>query len=276
MAAANSRTLERIHAHYQVERELAARLRQANKEERRRLYSEVYDELFRRVPDHPQLALKQKYPERGEVRFALALLKKFLTPDTVYLEIGPGDCALACEVARLVQHVYAIDVSSEVTRSVTLPANFELAISDGSSVPVAANSIDLAFSDQLMEHLHPDDALDQLRNIYTALKPGGVYLCITPNRLSGPHDVSRYFDKVATGFHLREYTVSELTALCRAAGFRRVKALAGAHGHNFSAPAELFEWLEWFMTRLPASTSKVLARALPLRLILGAKVIAWK
>jgi SAM-dependent methyltransferase len=276
MSAADSRTPERIHAHYQVERELAARLRRANKEERRRLYSEVYDELFRRVPDLPQLAHKQKYPDRSEVRFALALLKKFLTPDTVYLEIGPGDCALACEIARLVKHVYAVDVSSEVTRGVALPANLELAISDGSSVPVAANSIDLAFSDQLMEHLHPDDALDQLRSIYTALKPGGVYVCITPNRLSGPHDVSRDFDQVATGFHLHEYAIGELATLFRAAGFRRIKALAGAHGHNLSAPAELFDWLEWFITRLPASTSKVLARALPLRLILGAKVIAWK
>jgi len=276
MAATDSRTPERIHAHYLVERELAARLRDAGKEERRRLYSEVYDELFRRVPDHPQLALKQKGPDRSEVRFALSLLKKFLTPDTIYLEIGPGDCALACEVAKLVKYVYAIDVSSEVTKDLVIPPNCELAVSDGSSIPVAANSIDLAFSDQLMEHLHPDDALDQVRNIYTALKPGGVYLCITPNRLSGPHDVSRSFDRVATGFHLREYTVTELTALFCAAGFRRMKALSGARGHNVSAPTLLFIWLESLLTGLPESISKPLARSLPLRLVLGAKIAAWK
>lgn len=272
----NSQTPEQVRAHYLVERELAARLRQANKEERRRLYSEVYDELFRRVPDHPQLALKQKYPDRSEVRFALALLKKFLTPDTVYLEIGPGDCALACEVARLVKRVYAVDVSSEVTSDVVLPANLELAISDGSSVPVAANSIDLAFSDQLMEHLHPDDALDQLRNIYTALKPGGVYVCITPNRLSGPHDVSRNFDQVATGFHLHEYAIGELATLFRAAGFRRIKALAGAHGRFVVAPTFGFEWIEAILAGVPESFGRRLARTLPFRLILGARVVAWK
>jgi SAM-dependent methyltransferase len=276
MAAANSRTPERIHAHYQVEKELAARLRQANKEERRRLYSQVYDELFRRVPDHPQLALKQKYPDRSEVRFALALLKKFLTPDTVYLEIGSGDCALACEVARLAKHVYAVDVSSEVTRGVVLPANLELTISDGSSVPVTANSIDLAFSDQLMEHLHPDDALDQIRNILTALKPGGVYICITPNRLSGPHDVSRNFDQVATGFHLHEYAVGELATLFRAAGFRRIKALAGARGRYCAAPTFGFEWIETILAGAPESLGRRLARTLPFRLILGARVVAWK
>ena len=61
--------------------------------------------------------------------------------------------------------------------------NFELIISDGISIPVPAGSIDFAYSNQLMEHLHPDDAESQLENVFTALRPGGAYLCITPNRL---------------------------------------------------------------------------------------------
>lgn len=276
MTAADSRTPERIREHYLVERELATRLRDAGKEDRRRLYSEVYDELFRRVPDHPQLALKQKYPDRSEVQFALSLLKTFLTPDTVYLEIGPGDCALACEVANVVRHVYAVDVSAEVTGNVALPANFELAISDGSSVPVTANSIDVALSDQLMEHLHPDDALDQVRNIYAALKPGGVYVCITPNRLSGPHDVSRHFDRVATGFHLHEYTIGELGKLFRSAGFRKIKAFAGLRGYYLAAPESAFQLTEALLARAPESLARSLARTLPVRMLLGARVVAWK
>jgi predicted SAM-dependent methyltransferase len=39
---------------------------------------------------------------------------------------------------------------------------------------VRAESVDLAYSNQLMEHLHPDDASEQLANVYRALKPGGV------------------------------------------------------------------------------------------------------
>ena len=70
-----------------------------------------------------------------------------------------------------------------------------------------------------MEHLHPDDAVDQLKNIYNALVNGGKYICITPNRLTGPHDISKYFDNVATGFHLKEYTVTELSGLFREVGF---------------------------------------------------------
>ena len=75
-----------------------------------------------------------------------------------------------------------------------------------------AGSVDLAFSDQLMEHLHPDDAVEQLRNIHRALKPGGVYVCVTPNRLYGPSDISAFFDDEARGFHLKEYSLDEIRA----------------------------------------------------------------
>ncbi len=45
------RTFEQIKAHYQIERELADQLRKASVMDRRELYSSLYDELFRRVPE---------------------------------------------------------------------------------------------------------------------------------------------------------------------------------------------------------------------------------
>jgi len=73
-----------------------------------------------------------------------------------------------------------------------------------------------------MEHLHPDDALTQLQNIYQAISEHGIYICVTPNRLSGPHDISKYFSEFSQGFHLKEYTVTELYHLFKAAGFSTV------------------------------------------------------
>src|ERR1700687_3417838 len=109
------RSRERVRDHYLIERELAARLRTATREERRRLYTAVYDELFQRVPDHPQLALKREdQSRRGEVRDRLKLLSKHFRPETTFLEIGPGDCALAIEAARRVRKVFAVDVSREI------------------------------------------------------------------------------------------------------------------------------------------------------------------
>ena len=52
------RTDADIESHYRVEVELAGRLRAAPRAERLGLYGAVYDELFRRVPTHPQLTRK--------------------------------------------------------------------------------------------------------------------------------------------------------------------------------------------------------------------------
>ena len=271
------RSYERVQEHYRIEKELAARLRSASQSERQRMYTAVYDELFQRVPDHPQLTMKlDERLRRTEVSQRLNLVRPYLKPETIYLEVGPGDCAFALAVARRVRKVYAIDVSKEILGGVMQHGNFELAMSDGCSVPVPEGSVDLAYSDQLMEHLHPDDARTQLENIYQALKPGGTYLCITPNRLSGPHDVSRYFDEVATGFHLREYTVRELTELFRSAGFRKFKILIGGRGVHLPLAPALVHVIEKALTLLPKTFGRKLARGLPLRLVLGAKVVAVK
>ncbi|MEP6719014.1 MAG: class I SAM-dependent methyltransferase [bacterium] len=273
----DERSNEQIRQHYLVEKDLATRLRRANREERQQLYTELYDELFRRVPDHPQLSLRLAAATRQDnLNQRLALLRKFLHPDITYLEIGPGDCSLAIEVARLVRKVYAVDVSREITKEVELPENVVLIISDGSSIPVPQSSIDLAYSDQLMEHLHPDDAMDQLRNIYKALGPGGRYICITPNRLSGPHDVSRYFDEVATGFHLKEYSATELSAMFIAVGFREVHLLVGARSFHLSTPTLVIKAVESLLASAPQRLGRILARGLPLRFVLGVKMIGLK
>jgi len=277
----SKRSAAEIRRHYLIEKELASQLRAATKEERRRLYTTLYDELFRRVPDHPQLSQKAAASAQADMQakrpsHRMSLLRKYLRPNATYLEIGPGDCSLAIAAAKVVRKVYAVDVSHEITKGVELPDNVELIISDGSSIPVPPGSVDLAYSDQLMEHLHPDDAIDQLRNVYKSLAPGGRYICITPNRLSGPHDVSQYFDDVASGFHLKEYTSSELSDLFKSIGFREFQVLVGARGFGLRVPAILPRTIEFLIEKAGGKLGRKLARRVPLRLLLGVKLIARK
>ena len=136
--------------------------------------------------------------------------------------------------------------------------------------------MDCAYSDQLIEHLHPDDAITQLRAVYEALRPGGIYLCITPNRLTGPHDVSRGFDVVATGFHLREYSLSELTGLYRAAGLRQLRSLFGGNGRDISLPVAPQQFLERASELLPHPLRQRLGNTLPMRIALSVKLLAFK
>ncbi|RTR05338.1 class I SAM-dependent methyltransferase [Halomonas nitroreducens] len=273
----NRRSQEMIRAHYQVEKALARRLRDALPEERRVLYSSLYDELYRRVPQHPQLTRKSSPSEvQQAVEAQLSFLSRFLDKAHTFLEIGPGDCALSFELAGRVRRVYAVDVSDAITRHATRPENFELFLSDGSSVPVPPGCVNVAYSNQLMEHLHPDDAWQQLRNIYEALAAGGHYVCITPNRLSGPHDVSKYFDDVATGLHLKEYTTIELQRLFRQVGFSRVTVYIGARGRYLRCPLSLVGACERLLEGLPHAWRKALVRGGAVGAVLGIRLVGTK
>lgn len=262
---AEKRSVEQLKEHYEVEKKLASQLLNSTKAERQYLYSALYDELYREVPHHTQLTRKSS-PESSAwiVAQRMQLLKQYLSSDKTYLEIGPGDCHLAIEVAKHTKKVYAVDVSTEITKQVNLPSNFYFILSDGCSIPVPENSADVAYSHQLMEHLHPNDALDQLQNIYKALAPEGIYICITPNRLSGPHDISKYFDEVATGFHLKEYTVTELYQLFREVGFSKVSWIKNNGKTHINIPLNiatipLINFTERVLQRLPYYLRKRIA-----------------
>jgi SAM-dependent methyltransferase len=192
-----------------------------------------------------------------------------------YLEVGAGDCAHASWVAARAGKIYALDVSEEITAAVAQRAKIEVVITDGRSVPVPPGSVHVAFSDQLLEHLHPDDASDQLTNIYRSLAPGGVYLCVTPNRLSGPHDISRYFDPVATGLHLKEYTNQELAIQMREAGFTRVCMFLTVRGRTVTAPVLAAVGLE-ASARATGALGRRLARTLLGTRALGNRIAAFK
>jgi peptidoglycan/xylan/chitin deacetylase (PgdA/CDA1 family)/SAM-dependent methyltransferase len=276
--AGDTRTPERVRAHYEIEKELAAALRTASREERRRLYGELYDELFRRVPDHPQLSYKRTAAEsHTAVQRQLTMLERFIDDDATYLEVGPGDCALTFEVAKRVRRAIGVDVSAEITSVDQRPRNFELALSDGTSIPVPPGSVDVAYSNQLMEHLHPEDAHEQLVNLSTALRPGGAYVCVTPNRLTGPHDVSRGFDTAATGFHLREYTNVELIDLLRDCGFGDVAIYSTIRGRSFRVPtAPLVGFERWLLGKPPARVRTLMARPMLAKVLDNCRLVAIK
>lgn len=262
----DSRTVEQITEHYEIEKELAKRLLDAQQQERAHLASSLYDELYRRVPQHPQHTQKNSVEDaKRALNIQMSFLQPFLKDCRTFLEVGPGDCAVSLEVSKVVNIAYAVDVSSEITKVMQAPDNFRFVLSDGCSVPVECNSIDIAYSNQLMEHLHPDDAREQLENIYKALVKGGRYLCITPSHLTGPHDVSKYFDEVATGFHLKEYSIFELHDLFREIGFSNVKTYVGAHGMFLPIPVYLLVVLENAVLSLPPKIRKPVASSLPIR-----------
>jgi ubiquinone/menaquinone biosynthesis C-methylase UbiE len=245
-----------------------------------RLYSAVYEEYA--------ICFPESLPTDNDdvvriARFEKAFLSQFLTPSTIMAEIGPGRCHLAYAVAPLVKKIYGVDVASDTANKAGRPPNFELVLTDGIRMPFDSDSIDLVCSSQLIEHLHPDDAAEQLQEIYRVLRPGGCYICVTPSRVNGPHDCSAHFDDLpcpienglytATGLHLKEYTTGELLDLFRSVGFKRIQTWIGARGHYIELPPSVMMSIEALLRLIPASRRK---RSKLLGIVLGNRMCAMK
>jgi len=271
----NGASPDRLRAHYELEKRWAGKLRAATRQERQALLSVAYQEVACFVgqvaPSEERVRARRRH-----VANTVRYLSRFLNANSTFCEIGPGDCLVVLEVAKCVKRAYAVDIEREKGQSVEGPSNYTLLVSDGVSIPLPPQSVDVVFSNSVMEHIHPQDAVDQLANICAALRPGGVYICITPNRLSGPHDVSVAFDREATGFHLKEYTAVELASLFKRAGFTKNLVLVGARGRYVRLPMFIIRCMEWFLEVLPYSIRRPVARSLPIALLLGIRMVGRK
>jgi len=270
----DERPPHRVLAHYLLERELSDRLRRASRTDRHRLYTEVYQELFVSLNDHPQRKPRVDNASREYDR--LSKIAPALYRDSVFLEIGCGDAAVSFQAAEQVRVAYGFDVTEALIDFSAAPPNFTFLHSCGAGIPLPSEVVDLAYSNQLLEHLHPDDAADQLREVWRVLKSGGHYVCITPNRVTGPHDISCYFDYAACGLHLQEYDYGTLKALFHEAGFRKFACKSFIRDYGFFLPSPAVRALEYFLLLVPNSLRAALARVSPVQSMLGLNFIAVK
>jgi len=250
---------------YLLEKKLAEKLNNASREDRKQLYNSVYEEYYEKFPQHPFVDRNDNLLKKSANK-QLNYLLPFLKANDIFLEIGAGSGFLSIEAAKNCQKVYIVDVSDEPTKDTVLPNNVELIIYNGINIPSSIGKVDMVYSNQLMEHLHPDDAIEQLKDIYNSLSFEGIYFCKTPHCFSGPHDISKHFDDVATCLHLKEYTVSELINFFKLAGFQKIKYFITVKHKIFYFPIFIVKILENIIKLFPFSLRRILSRSLPLRL----------
>lgn len=218
------RTTQQLKNHYEVEKELADQLRKSTREERKELYERMYDQLFERVPDHPRLTTRAD-PEMTHIKNKnkLLMVQEQLKRNTIFAEFAPGDCEFCFFIADRVRKVYAMDISDQTDRQRIRPQNFELIVYDGYRLDMPENSIDLLFSDQFIEHLHPDDVQYHYDLTHRLLAPGGKYIFRYPHLYRGPSDISRFFSDVPMGFHLNESTFTATVQQLKKAGYKKIQ-----------------------------------------------------
>jgi SAM-dependent methyltransferase len=258
------RTLEQVWNHYQVEAALAQRLKAADRDGRRRIFETMYDELFAAVPDHPRLTQRAGKELTAEAnRAKMNLLRRWIDKTSLVVEFAPGDCEFAAAIAPHVRRVIGVDISDQRPAARQWPDNFEFVVYDGFALPeIPPASVDVIFSHQFIEHLHPEDTISHLRLAHSILKPGGCYVIHTPHAASGPWDVSRYFCDNPEGFHLKEWTYGELRRCLRDIGFSRVEAVVAKRGLNFNMPYIYFTATEAMLRSVGRTTARRIAHRL--------------
>lgn len=266
------RTYEQILNHYEVEREIAARLMSATREERKAIYAGMYDELFAKVPDHSRLTRRMDEGETRRVnRGKFALIRRAAHRSTVFAEFAPGDCRFVMEAAPSVKQAIGIDISDQRNPADPVPENFRLIVYDGYDLrEIHDGSIDVLFSDQLVEHFHPEDTPLHFQTANRILKNGGRYIFRTPHLLCGPHDVSKYFSDTPQGFHLKEWTYGEIRPALKQAGFTTVSAQMMLKRRVFPLPFFYFTAWETILGRFPRAKIHGLAAALIREIIIVA------
>lgn len=211
-------TREQIQRHFDLERSLTEELLASDQTSRfdtfERCYSRLYSEL-------PWLNSVASNTELGEWP---ALIGP--APRSIY-EVGSGQGGLALALAAAGYQVEATEITRKRGALARDDARLRWGATDGVNLTQFArpSAYDAVVSNQVLEHLHPDDVVQHLREAHALLRPGGRYVLRTPHAFAGPHDISHVFGlERPVGMHLHEYDYSELSACMYEAGFAMVMA----------------------------------------------------
>lgn len=137
----------------------------------------------------------------------------YLTGKTV-VDCACGNGAGSYIFSEKAAKVMAFDISEEALiearERCAARNNVVFSIGDATKLPLEAGSVDAYVSLETIEHL-PDDK-PYLEDVVRVIKPGGMFICSSPNRyVTNPG--TTVLDKPANIFHIREYTVEEFKSL---------------------------------------------------------------
>ncbi|MBC7949122.1 MAG: methyltransferase domain-containing protein [Chitinophagaceae bacterium] len=260
-------------AHFTLEKELATELRNSSATDRKVLYQELYNKLFTAFPE----IAHNLDTVHDRIAWQMKVIEHLYDKDKIFLEIGAGDCILSNAIAPHFKKVIAYEVASSIPFIEGKPDNVEIKIFNGVDMHEKSASVDFVYSNQVFEHLHPDDIQPILEAYHSYLKPGGKVIIITPHKLTGPHDVSRYFSDDAEGFHMKEYTYSDMKKVLKAGGFRKIKGYVGYSKWGYiGVNVNLLIMVEKIYSLVPKSLRKKMRNSSPIFNFFGLKIIAKK
>ncbi|HLB60135.1 MAG TPA: class I SAM-dependent methyltransferase [Patescibacteria group bacterium] len=160
--------------------------------------------------------------------------QQYVTKKATVLEIGASTPSHTKELARYCKRVIGVELMPERVPKNSDNITYKLEDWQYLTRVVHHNSIDVAFSTHVIEHI-PND-LKAINELYEVLKPRGIALINTPNR----ERLVRVIIELFTGKrtfpyweHQREYTEKDLIALLKKSKFEKytiIPVVFGLHG----------------------------------------------
>lgn len=102
--------------------------------------------------------------------------------------------------------------SLKFARDAYMRPNLNFVLGNGLLLPIKRNSVDVVISFETIEHVPMNEQKAFVAEVYRVLKPGGTFLCSTPNKEFSPGHVD----------HTREFTPAEFFEMLES-HFRKVE-----------------------------------------------------
>ncbi|MHB1557207.1 MAG: class I SAM-dependent methyltransferase [Isosphaeraceae bacterium] len=224
--------------HYECEVHYRARILApgAGERERPTLFAEAYESLA--------MILGERRRRTGATMGTLGLpgdaaaqiSERIGTKPGRVLDVGCGTGVLVQQLIARGHEARGIDVSPRLVEVGRERINRELGTGPDETLICGdflrcelgdGDPFDLVYTNDVLEHIHPDEAPAFVRRAFTRLRPGGWLWLVTPNRWTGPGDATILRHPIGTpsrGLHLKEYTLGELHGLIDQAGFTEIGA----------------------------------------------------
>lgn len=146
------------------------------------------------------------------------------------LEAGPGEGYGADLIAGIARSVTGVDYDEQAVAHIRAKyPRVQMHLGNLAELPLADGSIDVVVNFQVIEHLW--DQGQFVTECARVLRPGGVLLMSTPNRIT----FSPGRDTPLNPFHTRELNADELTELLEQGGFEIEGVYGVFHGAGLAA-----------------------------------------
>lgn len=241
-----------LKTHYELEKRLAQKIINADENSRAEVTRGAYDELYQTITWHPGIGVsKEERYIRAQKKFDM--YRFFLPSSGKILELGCGSGEL-CEVFynNGYEHIVGIDASIS---KIKMQHNIKILQRDITNIDkIFDETFDVVISYQVFEHLYPDDVPKIFSKVFKLLNKGGIFCFDTPSSVGFPRDISKFFDRIPKGFHLKEWKHREIYDELKKAGFKGIYTpiIYPFYSSNLALPCKFKCIMEDVIEKIPS------------------------